>query len=140
MQFSKLFKCLAENEEVVVVPTDKTNSYKVALLEDYKRWVMKHIMENAVEIQRSNIVNIHAEAEKYAKSLVGIISTSKMGFLHEGISSKEIPQPQLLIKDHKELESDGEYPTRLVIPATTFTATFSKVGYMAIQHVLDRNK
>eukprot|EP00957_Ditylum_brightwellii_P111202 8480032-Ditylum_brightwellii.AAC.1 len=37
IQFSKLFKSLAENEEVVVVPTDKTNSYKVALLEDYKR-------------------------------------------------------------------------------------------------------
>eukprot|EP00957_Ditylum_brightwellii_P122691 9357057-Ditylum_brightwellii.AAC.1 len=28
MQISKLFKCLAENEEAVVVPTDKTNIYK----------------------------------------------------------------------------------------------------------------
>eukprot|EP00957_Ditylum_brightwellii_P067718 5140618-Ditylum_brightwellii.AAC.1 len=27
-QFNKLFKCLAEDEETVVVPTDKTNSYK----------------------------------------------------------------------------------------------------------------
>eukprot|EP00957_Ditylum_brightwellii_P060355 4582893-Ditylum_brightwellii.AAC.1 len=63
-----------------------------------------------------------------------------MGFLREGIASKAIPQPQLLIKDHKELESDGEYPKRLVIPATNFTAALSKVGYMAIQQVLDRNK
>eukprot|EP00957_Ditylum_brightwellii_P188018 14314084-Ditylum_brightwellii.AAC.1 len=63
-----------------------------------------------------------------------------MGFLHEDIASKAIPQPQLLIKDHKELESDEEYLTWLVIPATNFTATFSKVGYMAIQQVLDRNK
>eukprot|EP00957_Ditylum_brightwellii_P152704 11623952-Ditylum_brightwellii.AAC.1 len=63
-----------------------------------------------------------------------------MGFLWKGIASKAMPQPQLLIKDHKELELDGEYPTRLVIPATNFTLTFSKVGYMAIQMVLDRNK
>eukprot|EP00957_Ditylum_brightwellii_P025694 1943777-Ditylum_brightwellii.AAC.1 len=38
-KFSKVFKSLGKSEEVVVVPTDKTNSYKVALLEDYKRWV-----------------------------------------------------------------------------------------------------
>eukprot|EP00957_Ditylum_brightwellii_P039514 2989388-Ditylum_brightwellii.AAC.1 len=63
-----------------------------------------------------------------------------MGFLQEGIAYKAIPQPQLLTKDHKELESDGRYPTRLVIPATNFTATFLEVGYMAIQQVSDQNK
>eukprot|EP00957_Ditylum_brightwellii_P027541 2081919-Ditylum_brightwellii.AAC.1 len=97
-------------------------------------------MGNAVEIHCSNVVNIHAEAEKYAKSLVGILSTSKMGFLCEGIAPKAIPQPQLLIKDHKKLESDRECRTQLVIPATNVTATFLKVGYMVIQQVLDRNK
>eukprot|EP00957_Ditylum_brightwellii_P105832 8070594-Ditylum_brightwellii.AAC.1 len=63
-----------------------------------------------------------------------------MGFLREGISPKAIPQPQLLIKDNKEPESNSKYPTWLVIPTTNFTATFSKVGYMAIQKVLDKNK
>eukprot|EP00957_Ditylum_brightwellii_P117498 8961341-Ditylum_brightwellii.AAC.1 len=62
-----------------------------------------------------------------------------MGFLREGIASKAIPQPQLLIKDHKEPEANSEYPTHLVIPVTNFTATFSKVGFMAIQKVLDKN-
>eukprot|EP00957_Ditylum_brightwellii_P210585 15365143-Ditylum_brightwellii.AAC.1 len=140
IQFNKLLKCLVENEEAVVVPMDKTNSYKVAMLDDYKRWVMQHLTENAVKIHCSNIVKIHTEAEQYADSLVGILSTSKLDFLREGIASKAIPQPQLLIKDHKDQEPNGDYPTRLVIPATNFTVTFSKVGYMAIQQVLDRNK
>eukprot|EP00957_Ditylum_brightwellii_P194628 14825759-Ditylum_brightwellii.AAC.1 len=42
-------------------------------------------------------------------------------------------------RDHNELEDNGEYSTCLVIPATNVTATFLKVGYMAIQKVLDRN-
>eukprot|EP00957_Ditylum_brightwellii_P028189 2128856-Ditylum_brightwellii.AAC.1 len=119
---------------------DITNSYKVALLEDYKHWVKKHINENVFEIQCRDVVEIHAEVEKYTESLIGILSASKMGFLREGIASKAIPQLQLLIKDHKEPEANGEYPTRLVIPATNFTATFLKVGYIAIQKVLDRNR
>eukprot|EP00957_Ditylum_brightwellii_P116607 8894730-Ditylum_brightwellii.AAC.1 len=62
-QFNKLFKCLAEDEETVVVPTDKTNSYKVVTLEDYKHWVLTYLEENAVEIHCSNVVKIHEEAE-----------------------------------------------------------------------------
>eukprot|EP00957_Ditylum_brightwellii_P080773 6143275-Ditylum_brightwellii.AAC.1 len=78
MQFSKLFKCLVENEEAVVVPTDKTNSYKVVLLEDHKKWVLRHLEENAAEIHCINVVKIHKEAEKYADSLVGILSPSEL--------------------------------------------------------------
>eukprot|EP00957_Ditylum_brightwellii_P089493 6814718-Ditylum_brightwellii.AAC.1 len=140
MQFNKLFKCLAENEEAAVVPIDKTNSYKVVLLEDYKKRVLQHLKENAAEIHRSNVVKIHEEAEQYADSLAGILSPSEFGVLREGIASRAIPQPQLLIKDHKDQEPNGDYLTRLVIPATNFMATFSKVGYMAIQKVLDCNK
>eukprot|EP00957_Ditylum_brightwellii_P205485 15344097-Ditylum_brightwellii.AAC.1 len=110
------------------------------MLENYKRWVLKHLEENAVEIHHSNVVKIHEEAERYSENLAGILSPSELCFLREGIASKAIPQPQLLIKDHKDRESNGNFPTRLVIPATTFTATFSEVGYMAIKQVLDRNK
>eukprot|EP00957_Ditylum_brightwellii_P119819 9142195-Ditylum_brightwellii.AAC.1 len=100
------------------------------LLEDYKKWVLQHLEENAAEIHHSNVVKIHKEAEKYADSLVGILSPSELVFLWEGIAFKAILQPQLLIKDHKDQETNGACPTRLVIPATNFTATFSKVGYM----------
>eukprot|EP00957_Ditylum_brightwellii_P106692 8139175-Ditylum_brightwellii.AAC.1 len=43
-------------------------------------------------------------------------------------------------KDHKEPEEDESFPTRLVIPATNVTATFSKLGYLGIKQILDDNK
>ena len=47
---------------------------------------------------------------------------------------------KILIKDHKRINKKGEYPTRLVIPATKFTATFYKIGYLGIKRSLDRGK
>jgi hypothetical protein len=44
----------------------------------------------------------------------------------------------LLIKDHKKPKSDGNYPTRLIIPATNFTACFPKLGYLGIKKIFDR--
>mmetsp|Transcript_14767 Transcript_14767/g.21694 ORF Transcript_14767/g.21694 Transcript_14767/m.21694 type:complete len:149 (+) Transcript_14767:727-1173(+) len=44
----------------------------------------------------------------------------------------------LLIKDHKE-KINNEFPTRLVIPATNFAATFSKLGYLGIKKIFDEN-
>ena len=48
--------------------------------------------------------------------------------------------PKLLIKDHKEMKADRTYPTRLVVPATNFTAGFSNAGYRGIKKILDDNK
>ena len=48
-----------------------------------------------------------------------------------------IPSPKLLIKDHKKPNKNGEFPTRLVIPATNFTATFAKVEYLGLKSILD---
>eukprot|EP00957_Ditylum_brightwellii_P158008 12027650-Ditylum_brightwellii.AAC.1 len=58
----------------------------------------------------------------------------------EGLDSKAISQPQLLIKDHKKLKPDGNFPTWLVIPASNFTTTFSKIGYMGVKGILDEHK
>ena len=51
--------------------------------------------------------------------------------------SKAVPQPKILIKDHKECRIDGSFPTRLVVPATNFTAGFPKLGYLGIKKILD---
>eukprot|EP00957_Ditylum_brightwellii_P027391 2070473-Ditylum_brightwellii.AAC.1 len=42
-----------------------------------------------------------------------MLAKGEMAFLNEGISSKAIPQPQLLVKDHKDREENGDYPTCL---------------------------
>ena len=35
--------------------------------------------------------------------------------------------------------AEEEFPTRLAIPITNFTVTFSKLGYVGIKKVLDNN-
>eukprot|EP00957_Ditylum_brightwellii_P086480 6580452-Ditylum_brightwellii.AAC.1 len=42
--------------------------------------------------------------------------------------------------DHRPPEEDGSFPTRPVIPALNFIATFSKFDYLGIKQVLDDNK
>ena len=44
-----------------------------------------------------------------------------------------------MIKDHKDLDEEGNYPTRLVVPATNFTAAFPNVGYRGIRKIFDSN-
>ena len=66
-----------------------------------------------------------------------MLSDNEYAFLLEGIESKAIPTPKLLIKDHKKKTNDG-YPTRLIIPATNFTATFLKLGYLGLKAILDK--
>ena len=56
------------------------------------------------------------------------------------LATKAIPDPTLLIKDQKTINEKGEFLTRLVIPATNFTATFSKIGYLGIERCLDKGK
>ena len=34
----------------------------------------------------------------------------------------------------------GDLPNRLVIPAINFSATFSKVGYLELKKILEKNK
>jgi hypothetical protein len=41
------------------------------------------------------------------------------------------------MKDHKESNDDGNYPTRLVVPATNFTSAFSKLVYIGIKKIMD---
>ena len=56
------------------------------------------------------------------------------------LATKAVPAPKYLIKDHKKINEKGEFPTRLVIPTTNFTATFSKIGYLGIKRCLDKGK
>eukprot|EP00957_Ditylum_brightwellii_P037332 2825488-Ditylum_brightwellii.AAC.1 len=80
----------------------------------------------AMPIKRAEIVKLHQDATTFALTLKEILNDDEFGYLMENINSRAIPEPQLLIKDHKK-KKDGQYPTRLVIPATNFAATFSKI-------------
>ena len=70
-----------------------------------------------------------------------MMSDTERGYLSDKIQSKAIPPPKILIKDHKEKFPKGNFPSRLVVhvPATTFTAGFSQLGYLGIKYILDSN-
>ena len=44
--------------------------------------------------------------------------------MNKSLKTKSIPTQRLLIKDHKNPNTNVKFPTRLVIPATNFTANF----------------
>ena len=56
------------------------------------------------------------------------------------LATKLTPAPKLLFKDHKTINKKGKFPTRLVISATNFTTTFSKIGYLGIKRCLNKGK
>eukprot|EP00957_Ditylum_brightwellii_P177403 13512734-Ditylum_brightwellii.AAC.1 len=89
-------------------------------------------------IHHKDIVKLHGNALSFTEELKPLLNTKEFNFLIEGINSREIPEPQLLIKDHKKMKN-GAYLTRLIIPSSNFAATFSKLGYLGIKHILDTN-
>ena len=68
------------------------------------------------------------------------LSVKEEEFSRQSLATRATPYPKLLIKDHKTINKRGELPTRLVIPATDFTATFYKIGYLGIKRCLDKGK
>jgi len=71
---------------------------------------------------------------------LGALSDKEESFIKQTVESKAIPSPKLLIKDHKNPDNEGNFPTRLVVPATNFTSAFPKTGYLGIKRILDNNK
>eukprot|EP00957_Ditylum_brightwellii_P144102 10979619-Ditylum_brightwellii.AAC.1 len=81
-----------------------------------------------------------SEGQCHRNELKPILSPKEYKYLIEGINSRLIPEPQLLIKDHKKHKKDDSYPTCLIIPSLNVAATFSKIGYLGIKQIFDFNK
>jgi hypothetical protein len=81
------------------------------------------------------------QAEELLEDIDRLCSKGERDFIQESLKSKAIPSPKLLIKDHKKKDKWGNFPTRLVIPATNFTSAFPKLGsYMGIKKIFDDEK
>ena len=68
------------------------------------------------------------------------LSVKEEKFVRKSLATRAIPFPKLLKTDHKKINERGKLPTRLVILATNFTATLSKIGYLGIKRCLDKGK
>ena len=92
----------------------------------YCTWVNAILVKQATEIKKEELGIIFNKCLKLLFYYKPILSKNDIEFLIESIKSKKLPTPTLLIKDHKEKNQDGEFPCRLVIPATNFTSGFLK--------------
>ena len=102
--------------------------------------VKEHLKQLAIEINRGRVVEICEDAKELVDAIGLKMYKNEVGHINESLRTKSIPTPKLLIKDHKKLRGMGEFPTRLVIPATNFSATFAKVGYLGLKNILENNE
>ena len=81
------------------------------------------------------VIALFEDANKLLDKVKMELSVQKESFVSQSLATRAIPSPKPLIKDHKTINEKGEFQTRLVIPATKFTATFLKIGYLGIKGV-----
>ena len=143
---SLLHQLRRDDCDLVPIPTDKTNSFRLVKVEDYIGWMIEKIASmDAQEIDIAALQTAHEAAETFATTINGLyeqgvhfpISDTELNAITHCLSKRSVPTPFLLLKDHKPASATGQYPTRLVLPATGFNSMFAKVGYKAIKHIFD---
>ena len=139
LELRRLLQTLEESD-IVFVPSDKTKFFRSIKKEEYKTIVKEYLQQSAREIERGRVVEICEYAKVLLDAIGFKISKNEVGHINESLKTKALPTPKLLIKDYKKLTSMGEFPTRLVIPATNFSATFAKVGYLELINRLEKNE
>jgi hypothetical protein len=74
-----------EKVPVVVVPTDKTNSFRVISTEDYTRFMNEHLATSSVEVPRKRILEIHLQAQQEFECLLndGLLNENELRFIEE---------------------------------------------------------
>ena len=133
-----IFKLLRTSEDVVIA-TDKTNSHRVIPVEKYKTWVKGHLDKAAKEISRERISEIFEHANETCEEYSDILNDNENNFLKSTLKTKNIPTPKLIIKDHKKPDEEGDFPSRLIVPANNFTSAFPRLGYLGIRRIFDKN-
>ena len=94
-------------------------------------WVGMH-----AKFFRARITSIFKTAQRFAASHCNTLSAGEFHYLKKFVYLKALPTPQLLIKNQKP-KVNSEYPIRLVVPTSNFTAGFVNLGYCGIKHVFD---
>ena len=137
LELKRLLQTL-EKSDIVFVPTDKTNKYESMEKDEYKNLVKEHLKQSAREIERGRVVEICEDAKVLVDAIGFKLSKNEVGHINESLKTKAIPPPKLLIKDHKKMSNMVKVPTRLVIPATNFSANFAKIGYLGVKNILEK--
>ena len=129
---------LKMHPDLVIVPTDKTNSFLPMKRQHYEEQMLIHLSKHGKEITPDELTTATQNAYRFLSEIGPHLSKQEFSFLKEQIDSKAIPTPKLLIKDHKPRNpTNGTHPTRLIAPSQNFIAGFPKMGYIAIKKIFE---
>ena len=139
-EINSFLNLLRKAEDLVFVETDKTNSRVFKSTDDYAAQVIAHLNNDATKTNPGQLQKAKEEAESMLEKFKSMLSSAEHNYISETIRSSRVPTPRLLVKDHKDKDKDGNFPTRLVVPATNFTAGFPHVGMKGIRKIFDKHK
>ena len=135
-----LLASLSKIKTHALIPTDKTNTFRLMDLHSYCSQMKVHLLSNGKPALRSTLVKVQKDALAFISSKEGILSPAELAYATSVIKSCRVPTPKLLVKDHKKQDPHGNYPTRLVIPASNFVAAIPHLGYKGIKNLLEEFK
>jgi hypothetical protein len=139
-KINSLMSNLRQRNDLVICPTDKTNSCVLMKTNDLKCLTHKHLEKDAIPTDHTHLKEVQKQAKILLETFNGILSDDEYNYIKQTINKMNAPTVQLLVKDHKDKDENGDHPTRLVVPAKNFTADFPHVGQHGIRHILDRNE
>ena len=129
-----------KKSRIVCVPTYKTNSTRVIKIKDYKFWVSEHLLKADDLSLCPKFIALLEDANKLLEKVKMEFSVQEENIVRQSLATRAIRSPKLLIKYHKKINYKEEFLTRLVIPATNFTATLSNIDDLGIKIMLYKVK
>ena len=82
-----------EESDIVFVPTDKTNRFRIMNREEYKTTVKEHLNQSAREIERGRVVEICEDAKVLLDAKRFKISKNEVGHINESLEKKLFQHP-----------------------------------------------
>ena len=102
--------------------------------------VKEQLKQSARDIERGRATEIIEDEKVLVNAIRLRMSKNEVGNINKSLKTKSTPTHKRLIKYHKELTSMGDFQTRLVIPSTKFSATFTNLGYLGLKNTLEKNE
>ena len=135
-----LLASLSKVHAHALIPTDKTNTFRLVDLHSHCSQTKVHLLSNGKPALRSTMVKTQKDALAFVQSKQSILSPAELVHATSVIKSCGVPTPKLLVKDHKKQDPHGNCPTRLVILASNFIAAIPHLGCQGIKNLLEEFK
>ena len=138
-QIKSLQQKLRNNHNPVATPTDKVKPFRTASKSNCCKWAEDHLAKTAKEASRITLAEVKEQASQLLHDKVEprILSDKEASF-----TKKMLNQMQ---RHHTADQRPTRFPTTNVpagpaAPATNFTLTFPKTGYLGIKRIHESNR